>query len=399
MDKALHAAYWLKTVEVRWAKSRVKIDLATDVFSSHQIDGGSRFLLRQMETADVRYGRVLDVGCGVGVLGLGLRVMGRAEQVVGFDRDAAAVAFAHHNAEQNGIDDVRLATGIAYEADAVGLQLFDAVVSNVPAKAGEGVHRLMLLGAGRLLKRGGEVWIVVVEPLAKRVETILADGGAEVRHKAGRGGHVVYRYCVGPGAPIPADPYRRGCASFGRGPGRYDMRTWHGLSEFDTLSIDTRIMLGLLGDAVRDRPMRGAAIVGSGQGHGAVSLSRLCGPETGLVVVNRDVLADRATAAHLQEAGHSGPVVRSVDAMLGPIEPAGPPVDWVVMQLNDGLPDKVSAGLIQRWLEAWPGTTLVLGGKAAYANRVSERVKRWGIRTIRAVKEKGFAGMVMEIAD
>jgi 16S rRNA (guanine1207-N2)-methyltransferase len=155
MDKALHAAYFSKTVEVRWAKKRVKIDLATDVFSSHQIDVGSRFLLRQMETADVRYGRVLDVGCGVGVLGLGLRAMGRAARVMGFDRDAAAVAFANHNAEQNGIDGARFDVGLAYEPDAVGAEPFDAVVSNVPAKAGDGVHRLMLLGAGRLLTDGG----------------------------------------------------------------------------------------------------------------------------------------------------------------------------------------------------------------------------------------------------
>jgi hypothetical protein len=173
------------------------------------------------------------------------------------------------------------------------------------------------------------------------------------------------------------------------------MRTWHGLTEFDTLSIDTQLMLGLLSDAQRGRAIRGAAVVDSGQGHLAVALSRLCGSETALAVVNRDALADRATAAHLEEAGHAGSVVRRVDAMLGPVDDAGVPIDMVTVKLNDGLPDKVSAALIQRWLAAWPGATLVLGGKAAYANRVSELVKRWGIRMGRAVKERGFAGMVV----
>lgn len=395
MDKALHAAYWKKTVEVRWAKKRMKIDLAADVFSSHQIDVGSRFLLRQMEVAGVRYGRVLDVGCGVGVLGLGLRAMERAHEVVGFDRDAAAVAFAHHNAEQNGIAGARFVTGIAYEEATVGEGEYDAVVSNVPAKAGEGVHRLMLLGAGRLLRAGGEVWVVVVEPLAERVEAMLAEGGAEVKHKASRGGHVVYRYAVGREAALPSEPYIRGRAVFGRGSGRYEMAAWHGLAEFDTLSIDTALMVGLAREAVRGRRVRGAAVVHSGQGHGAVAMSRLCGSDVGLVVVNRDALADRATAAHLAEAGHTGAVVRRVEAMMGPVADGAVAVDVVLMKWNDELTDKVSAGLVGRWLAACPGAVVVAGAKAAYANRVGELVKRRGIGVRQTVKEKGFAGMVM----
>ena len=74
--------------------------------------------------------RVLDVGCGSGVLALVAARLGAAE-VVGIDIEPAAVAVAEANARRNGLDKVT-----AFSTAPVGgaeLGTFDVVVANITA--------------------------------------------------------------------------------------------------------------------------------------------------------------------------------------------------------------------------------------------------------------------------
>ena len=54
------------------------------------------------EKSALAYARVLDVGCGTGVLGIAAALLG-AERVGFVDIDATAVENARHNAELNGL--------------------------------------------------------------------------------------------------------------------------------------------------------------------------------------------------------------------------------------------------------------------------------------------------------
>ncbi len=74
--------------------------------------------------------RVLDVGCGSGVLALVAARLGVAE-AVGIDIEPAAVAAAEANARRNGLDNVTsFSTAPAGEAE---LGTFDVVVANITA--------------------------------------------------------------------------------------------------------------------------------------------------------------------------------------------------------------------------------------------------------------------------
>lgn len=75
---------------------------------------------------DIAGRRVLDAGCGNGVLGIAAKVLGAA-QVVGVDRDPAAVRVAERNADRAGVEVVW------HVADIASIQGgFDTVLMNPP---------------------------------------------------------------------------------------------------------------------------------------------------------------------------------------------------------------------------------------------------------------------------
>jgi SAM-dependent methyltransferase len=73
-------------------------------------------------------GRVLDLGCGAGTVGLLLA--SHANQVVGTDINPRAVVFSRVNAAINGIDNIRFVEGDGFSA--IAGQRFDLIVSQPP---------------------------------------------------------------------------------------------------------------------------------------------------------------------------------------------------------------------------------------------------------------------------
>jgi SAM-dependent methyltransferase len=69
--------------------------------------------------------RVLDVGCGPGVIALALA--GYVREAVGLDPDAGMLAVARNRAQQNGIANVRWIQAVAEELPALGLGGFRLV--------------------------------------------------------------------------------------------------------------------------------------------------------------------------------------------------------------------------------------------------------------------------------
>lgn len=105
-----------------------------------EIDPGEAFgagthpstrLVAQWLAAEMAGGeRVLDVGCGSGVLALVAARLGAAE-AVGIDIEPSAVMAAEANARRNGLDGVTSFSTVP--ADTVELGTFDIVVANVTA--------------------------------------------------------------------------------------------------------------------------------------------------------------------------------------------------------------------------------------------------------------------------
>lgn len=390
MDERNLQPYVKKRVEVRWGKRRITLTLPTDVFSSFQLDTGTLLLLREITKSGRRWGRVLDLGCGYGTIGLYLRICGLAEDVEGIDRDALAVAFAELNAGENDVGKALFKPGLAYE-DVRAVQ-YDAIVSNMPAKAGSSVHALMLYGASRQLNPQGEVWIVVVKQLEREIDELLSHPEIDVTYKVARKGHVVYNYRFRGLTDLPEHPYVRSEQEFSLGRHSYAITAFHGLQEFDELSIDTQLLLRLALGQAESRSVKHLLVCNPGQGHIPIVLSGATGGMETITVRSRDLLALRCTRHNLILNGFSGQVRPSlgIGFDLGDVDTK---VDLIAARLQQKLGFEINAAMVSELLRERGDCPVIVGCTASLGARIEEKLRRsHGLRT-RKVKSKGFCAI------
>ena len=129
---------------------------APGVFSGHRLDLGTSVLLREVDPpAD---GRVLDLGCGVGTIAVGLAVASPGITVDAVDVNERAVELTALNAADHGVGD----RVFACLPDVVPADVrFDEIWSNPPIRIGKhALHELLLAWLPRL-RRDGAAYLVV----------------------------------------------------------------------------------------------------------------------------------------------------------------------------------------------------------------------------------------------
>ena len=142
------------------------------LFSPRGIDAGTDLLLRHFRAAPAD--RTFDLGCGYGPIGLALAADAPRGHATLVDRDFLAVEYAAKNAALNNLTNVtaRLGHGFAGTDPA---ERFDNVVSNLPAKTGGEMLRVLLHDAHRHLRPGGRICVVTVTGLRKFIARHLKE--------------------------------------------------------------------------------------------------------------------------------------------------------------------------------------------------------------------------------
>jgi len=126
------------------------------VFAQGRVDIGTAVLFR--ETSPPSGGRVLDLGCGYGVIGLAIAAAAPDATVTGVDVNERAVLLANENATALGLTDRYAAvTPAGVAADAT----YDELWSNPPIRIGKAaLHQLLLTWFARLVPGGRAVMVV-----------------------------------------------------------------------------------------------------------------------------------------------------------------------------------------------------------------------------------------------
>jgi 16S rRNA (guanine1207-N2)-methyltransferase len=154
------------------------------VFCADRLDIGTRFFLRQLPKAPAD-GRVVDLGCGNGVVGTAVALAGPDAEVVFVDESYQAVASAQATYEANrpGADaGAEFLVGDGLEGFPPGS--VDLVLNNPPFHSHQATTdataRRMFTGARRALRPGGELWVVGNRHLGYHVTLRRIFGNGEV---------------------------------------------------------------------------------------------------------------------------------------------------------------------------------------------------------------------------
>lgn len=128
------------------------------VFSKKEVDFGSRLLIDSFSAPEVD-GKILDIGCGYGPIGLTLGKAYPDRQIVMTDVNERALELAKLNAVNNDVQNVDIYK--SYLFDDIKERYFAAILSNPPIRAGKQVVHQIFEDAYHFLNNSGELWVVI----------------------------------------------------------------------------------------------------------------------------------------------------------------------------------------------------------------------------------------------
>ena len=184
-----------RVLQVRVAGFPLVLTTDRGVFSHGKVDRGTRLLA---EALTLREGaRVLDLGCGYGVLGLVAALKCPTCRVTLVDVNARACRLAARNAHDNGLAHLEVVEGDPRQV--LAGREFDFIVTNPPCRTGRRTVLDLFRWSSQALAPQGELWCVIqTNKGARRYARDLLAWFAEVQTVKLSGGYRVFR-ALGPG--------------------------------------------------------------------------------------------------------------------------------------------------------------------------------------------------------
>lgn len=125
------------------------------VFSRGELDSGTRILLSALP--DALAGRVLDLGCGWGPVGVALGTLYPACHIVFADVNERALALSAQNAQACGVQGDFVQSDGFEKIDG----LFDYIITNPPIRAGKETIYRMFADSAAHLTPDGALYLVI----------------------------------------------------------------------------------------------------------------------------------------------------------------------------------------------------------------------------------------------
>ena len=154
----------------------LSFNAASSLFSPDRVDKGTLAMLSvvNFEPGD----RVLDLGCGYGVVGILAAKLIGAENVVMTDIDKKALRYARENANREGVGGVKIIESDGFRG--LDEKDFTLILSNPPYHADFSVPKHFIEKGFNRLKIGGRLYMVTKRRDWYRNKLIAIFGGVTV---------------------------------------------------------------------------------------------------------------------------------------------------------------------------------------------------------------------------
>ena len=312
-----------KETEYPFSGSKLSFALSHALFSSFEVDSGSRLLLKTLVPymKKLKAGSIMDAGCGTGILGTALKKTAPDADLYLYDRDSLAVYFTEMNLEKNGIHDYSVSCSLLMFP--YSERKFDIIVSNLPAKAGKEVLGDFIQQAPFHLTGTGIAAVVIVKPLSDFAEETLKINRLDILESVKTANYsvFVFRY---PEDMVPAgidedtpsfiktdeelfkSYIRKEKQQFEIKGNVLNIDTATGLPDFDTLSFNSKHACELIismKDALKSDKKQ--LVINPGQGLVPVLMKSLSLSSEEILISSNDILQLKITERNLSELSPS----------------------------------------------------------------------------------------------
>ena len=145
-----------KIINITFENKNISLYTDNGVFSKEHFDYGSKLLISNF-LKEEKEGKVLDLGCGYGVIGI---ILSNNKKLLidMVDINKRAIELSKENLKLNNVENAR-----CYESDIYSnvTEKYDYIITNPPIRAGKEVIRKFLFEAQEHLNKNGEVWFVM----------------------------------------------------------------------------------------------------------------------------------------------------------------------------------------------------------------------------------------------
>ena len=154
----------------------IKYNADNGVFSKDRVDFGTNVLLNALPDIE-NNAKVLDIGCGYGVIGIAIARSNPAIDVTMVDVNERALALTNENIKLNNVKNAKVVLSSLYEnIDGE----FDYIISNPPIRAGKEIVHGVAVGGYDHLKEGGRIYLVIQKKqgapsLEKKIEEVFGN--------------------------------------------------------------------------------------------------------------------------------------------------------------------------------------------------------------------------------
>ena len=158
-----------------------QFETAENLFSPRHPDEGTLIMLDHVEFS--AEDRVLDLGCGWGLVGTVAARFLSGSRVVMTDKDPDAVRISRENLMRNGIDGVTVVSGDAYAS--VDRNDFTKILSNPPYHTDFSVAKTFIEKGFNRLVPGGQMLMVTKRKEWYKQKFISVFGGVRIHEQDG----------------------------------------------------------------------------------------------------------------------------------------------------------------------------------------------------------------------